>query len=614
MHQPMRLPARAALATSTAALLLAIAGCIDPPERAPITQSVWIEQGWTAAQRSWFHHASQGTGTLPVTYDWLLALEQPVLGLGGEPPRFADPAYLRRWGFIDSPKSAGNPGGLPVGFALTEDFKDPVTGRSKRAVGFTCAACHTGQLTYQGTQLLVDGGPAMSNVTKMGEALGLAMVLTKWVPGRFDRFARRVLGDRYNDASVAALKEEFDLALAFVKRQKALMDKTKDGSIEEGFSRLDALTRIGNTVFGIAANKDVNFAPVGAPVSYPPIWNTSWFSWVQYDGSIMQPMVRNAGEALGVVAGINLAGPAETRFQTTARLQTLHEMETQLAGTRPPLPNKAFDGLQSPKWPEQVLGTIDRSKAAAGKALYQQHCQGCHLPPVDSPEFWDDQHWITLGGSQQRYLNVKYIDLGEIGTDPAEAHALDRRTIDTSGIGVNATLWLPDAQTGACKPMDKPTTDGTAVPFGLALGAVVQQTVERWYAQNNTPEALRAQMNGDRPNCLNPAEAYRARPLNGVWATPPFLHNGSVPSLQALLSPVSERPAVFWLGQLEFDPKSVGLVVTEIKNGNKLDTSVPGNSNKGHEFADAPKGTPGVIGPLLKPEERAALIEYLKSI
>src|SRR5712672_1888448 len=46
--------------------------------------------------------------------------------------------------------------------------------------------------------------------------------------------------------------------------------------------------------------------------------------------------------------------------------------------------------------------------------------------------------------------------------------------------------------------------------------------------------------------------------LDGVWATPPYLHNGSVPNIYALLSPVSERPKSFYLGRREFDPFCVG--------------------------------------------------------
>jgi hypothetical protein len=45
-----------------------------------------------------------------------------------------------------------------------------------------------------------------------------------------------------------------------------------------------------------------------------------------------------------------------------------------------------------------------------------------------------------------------------------------------------------------------------------------------------------------------------------------------------------------------------------------VDTTRPGNSNRGHEFDDAPAGTSGVIGPKLSPEQRRDLVEYLKTL
>ncbi len=96
-----------------------------------------------------------------------------------------------------------------------------------------------------------------------------------------------------------------------------------------------------------------------------------------------------------------------------------------------------------------------------------------------------------------------------------------------------------------------------------------------------------------------------------IWATAPFLHNGSVPNLYELLSPAGERSETFYLGSRLFDPKKVGYEPGRIEGGFELDTTKPGNSNKGHEFKDGDKGG-GVIGRSLTEDERYALIEYLK--
>ncbi len=79
--------------------------------------------------------------------------------------------------------------------------------------------------------------------------------------------------------------------------------------VTEGFSRLDALNRIGNQVFALDPHRYDNYVNLNAPVKYPHIWTSSWFDWVQYDGSIMEPLVRNAGEAMGVTAEVDFHAP-----------------------------------------------------------------------------------------------------------------------------------------------------------------------------------------------------------------------------------------------------------------------------------------------------------------
>ncbi|MHC2466168.1 hypothetical protein ACVIHD_005180 [Bradyrhizobium embrapense] len=86
-----------------------------------------------------------------------------------------------------------------------------------------------------------------------------------------------------------------------------------------------------------------------------------------------------------------------------------------------------------------------------------------------------------------------------------------------------------------------------------------------------------------------------------------------MPTIYALLSPVKERPATFYLGNREYDPKDLGYVWKDnIKNAFMLDTAKRGNSNSGHEFSNEKRL--GVIGPELKEGERRALIEFIKTL
>ncbi len=105
--------------------------------------------------------------------------------------------------------------------------------------------------------------------------------------------------------------------------------------------------------------------------------------------------------------------------------------------------------------------------------------------------------------------------------------------------------------------------------------------------------------------------SYKARSLNGVWATAPYLHNGSVPTLYDLLLPKKGdkdpkdgeyRPDQFQVGSREFDPEKVGLKSSGYI-GFTFDTRRRGNSNAGHTY-----------GTELDKEKRLDLLEYLKSL
>jgi hypothetical protein len=117
--------------------------------------------------------------------------------------------------------------------------------------------------------------------------------------------------------------------------------------------------------------------------------------------------------------------------------------------------------------------------------------------------------------------------------------------------------------------------------------------------------------------------AYKARPLNGIWATAPYLHNGSIPNLYALLLPKKRagdpadgeyRPDTFVVGSREFDPVTVGLKSNGYA-GFIYDTAIEGNSNAGHEYTSGGTAQPsGIVLPALNKEQRLDLLEYLKSL
>jgi mono/diheme cytochrome c family protein len=114
---------------------------------------------------------------------------------------------------------------------------------------------------------------------------------------------------------------------------------------------------------------------------------------------------------------------------------------------------------------------------------------------------------------------------------------------------------------------------------------------------------------------LSPALGYIAPPLDGVWATAPYLHNGSVPTLAALMDTAS-RPKYwrFAADEPDYDQRALGWSFSEVSYGKEgamgwdernriYDTTLRGYSNQGHDFGDE-----------LTPRERASLLEYLKTL
>jgi mono/diheme cytochrome c family protein len=98
---------------------------------------------------------------------------------------------------------------------------------------------------------------------------------------------------------------------------------------------------------------------------------------------------------------------------------------------------------------------------------------------------------------------------------------------------------------------------------------------------------------------------YAGMPLDGVWLRAPYLHNGSVPTLRALLF-LDERPARFYRAYDVYDWRAMGFVSSgpeAEKEGVAFDTSQRGNGNGGH-----------IYGRDLSIQDREALIEYLKTL
>jgi len=143
-------------------------------------------------------------------------------------------------------------------------------------------------------------------------------------------------------------------------------------------------------------------------------------------------------------------------------------------------------------------------------------------------------------------------------------------------------------------PINEVKTDSTYAQYAMN-SEIFDWYNESWFGKSADPAQL------------IPSYGYMAPPLDGVWATAPYLHNGSVPNLETLLE--SAKRPTYWsrtFNSNDYDLEAVGWKYKVESNGQgkkTYDTSMLGYGNYGHTFGDE-----------FSTNERKAVIEYLKSL
>ncbi len=642
------------------------------------TTPVYLEQGWSESDSLWFYNTTQGSNLIP--YDLYMALEVPT----AETPFIAKEVY-DKYRYLPQKQTFFNPDGLAVGFS-----KDSYQG--KDYIGYTCAACHTGQVNYQGKAMRIDGGPAMADMVgylrflekSMRTALEDAKKQARFVDAvlaRDNDYSSKdeVLADlekwtkiiqnynavnhshvKYGYARLDAFGRIYNRVLQHVINRKQTRDLMLIATNADGTRMLSAAqvdlvlegidqTIIGNEQFSVLLDRLMSketgypnlntrqvlrlreylFNEPNAPVSYPFLWDIVQSDYVQWNGlagnADVGPLGRNAGEVIGVFAtldwktsepGFNLAAKISGQdnkkerinFKSSIDLVNLERLEGHLKS------------LKSPQWPEEILGKIDQEKAAKGHLLYVEYCQSCHIT-IDRNN-WDR---IVVG-----HMSA----LDEVKTDPAMAE----NSVNYKGYSGNFKNTYQATSVG-------PFVMGDEASVAMILTAATKGVVatpdadkywlRRWldwlytmvasFFDNDIKASVKqgTYMPDTTAKPFNSLLAYKARSLNGIWATAPYLHNGSVPSLYDLLLPAKQeddpeegeyRPAEFLVGSRELDPVKVGFK-TEGYDGFRYLTDRRGNLNSGHEYAAG--RTPQANGELLPPltkEERWQLVEFLKTL
>ena len=596
----------------------------EPPPPAPTSAAVVMAGSLSPALVARFYHHPEGSEVLP-----LFLLKSALLRSGNR--QFME--NLERFGLLHDPASpAANPEGLPVG--MTAAVPRDLRFLGVTMTGFNCAACHVAELSAEGRTLRIVGAPSRFDIKAFYREFGDALdPLAKSRSGAWNVFkeylaARRSAGapppnlDPTAPPAAAARSDEparipletIDLERATnaferqfaraVDRQyqesfrEAMADPTPSTPVPTSTSRLRA--RLRSEVSEVLGTRAA--APPSAFRELPHVRQTAALTQTlaEFDAVVRLLVSRlRLARQIGGVADPVEAGPGRVDafvtaknivFQTTEptnspvsfphiwgieRLAWLHwdgntnsVMERNMGqaiglgavfhadGRSTLLPREIHElelwarQLGAPKWPF----AIDTALAAKGEATFAAQCARCH------------------GATAAKGDTCTAV--ADVGTDPRRAENFNSMV------------------------------DGD--PLWKRLDAFLKQVKTRAYADASPkvlpPEAAKMEA-GRLPTEWRAPNCYANRTLEGIWATAPFLHNGSVPTLAHLLQ-LEPRPATFRLGHAGFDTTRVGFAVPEgSATGFTFDTALVGNSNQGH-----------VYGAQLSAAGKRELLEYLKTL
>jgi hypothetical protein len=572
------------------------------------TEVKYLNQGWSPSQSMRFYRLPQGSKLIP--YKWFTALER-----ASDQTRFADPVNMNRFRYLPlKAHKIYNPDGLPVGFV--RELMQPDDTLKTDWLGITCSACHTAEIRFNKVAYRIDGGPAMADHDMFLIELVESLKTTLSDKDKLKRFTKAVLGDGANAAAMTKLASDLQIHYEF-RRKYNERNETK---VPYGFARLDAFGRIMNEtlVRHIGVNDAKQIKSPNAPVSYPFLWGITEHDRVQWNGIarntkvVVGPLGRNVGEVLGVFGEVDVPPPLidgvipvptiERGFLSSVRFRNLLKLEDTVSE------------LKAPRW-QEVFGDLDPTMVAKGKTIFEKHCLECHNAEVKSE-------------INNRFIKTTLTPISDVKTDDLMARNFAERVGKVGNMRGRLTS-IPQLNRFGF-PIHFFDRDATAASLlvGVVGRAILAADPADFEDHANLSQVLKdlnelknagmgkvkrlqeifRDLDQDSylaisgPDSKKDLLVYRGRPLEGIWATAPYLHNGSVPNLDELLKPANARVKTFRLGSREYDRDKVGF---RSDKGQLFDTSLPGNSNRGHEYG---------LKDLADPKKKAALMEYLKSL
>lgn len=535
----------------------------------PSGKRINLQQCWDKPDQIRFYTTSQGSQIAP--YELVEHLEIP-----SSTEKFLSRANIEKWRYLllektdvdaDSDVDKDAPD-WPLGFAINDVTSGKQEWRGKW-LGMTCAACHTTEIHYtkKNAKIRIDGGPTMANFNQFVWDLRDALKAT-YEDGlkngqKFKRYAQNFPREWDKD-----LLER----LGHVVTERDMWHHRNDPPTPPGppgFARLDAVGVIFNQLIHMSGKMPVGDPKTDAPVSYPFLWDTSHHNQTQWNGVAPAiPMARNIVQALGVFSKYD---PHAGLFEEPSTIRLSNQREIQ----------KLVDKLRSPQWPGKILEEIDQAMAKEGRKLFEsKKCSRCHAEQKREDEL-------------QR-IKMTMTEVQDVKTDRKMVDYADHRKLMNNG----KEKLVKEAAGDAAKDI---VASWSHIGDVFAFVVEVVSAVWDWGLRGGLGD-------DDKP------DDYKGRPLDGIWATAPYLHNGSVLNLYELLLPAKDRKKAFCVGSREFDPDRVGFVSVDTENdcrtsgGTWLDTTILGNSNAGHEYGACSDKDPECK------KQIQQLVEYMKTL
>ncbi len=446
---------------------------------------------------------------------------------------------------------------------------------------------------------------------------------TRYGYSRLDAFGRIYNRVLEHIVTQEELKEQLDLTVADLVKAGTLTQSDVDsiqrqqkGGVLSGNQRDHIVERL-SQVLPLKAQLRLSqriFNRPDAPVSYPFLWDIPQHDYVQWNGlganAGLGPIGRNTGEVIGVFGTLDWAeepGTSLSSFISGQGIKATHiSFRSSISVHNLRLIENRLKSLRSPQWPD-ILPSIDQARKVRGERLFTIYCESCHTRiKRDDPK---------------RRIVAHMSKLKDIGTDPkmawnAAMYSGFSGILRNQYVNAGPGNVLIDEEAPVAALLTKATLSVVATPEDKNF---LQRGYDWIYDLaaalfSNEIKASLKHGNYDPDTTAEPYSSlysYKARSLNGIWATAPYLHNGSVPTLYDLLLPKKGdkdpkdgeyRPDQFQVGSREFDPEKVGLKSSGYI-GFTFDTRRRGNSNAGHTY-----------GTELDKEKRLDLLEYLKSL